>query len=240
MRAFALLLGLLLSGTLLAQEFPAKPVRLVVPFPPGGPTDVGRMMASGLQAAWGQPVIVENKPGAGTVIGTDAVAKSAPDGYTVGMVITAHFINPALRAQMPYDTLKDLAHTTQLVQQHVVLQANAGVPSNTLPELVAFATKTPGKLQYAPPGTGTSAHLARELLDGEAGNDLVHVPYNGSGPALPDLLAGRVELMVDVCHSAKRHVEAGKLNVSALTAKERLVNSRQYPLVAETLPGFNV
>jgi tripartite-type tricarboxylate transporter receptor subunit TctC len=242
MRAFALLLGLLLSGGPLAQAFPAKPVRLVVPFPPGGPTDVvGRMVASGLQGAWGQPVIVENKPGAGTVIGTDAVAKSAPDGYTLGMVITAHFINPALRAgSMPYDTLKDLAHVTQLVQQHVVLVANAGVPFNTLPELIAHAKKNPGRLQYASPGTGTSAHLAGELLKGEAGIDLVHVPYKGSGPAQADVLAGRVELMVDVFHSAKGHVESGKLKVIALTAKDRPVNIRQYPLVAETLPGFDV
>ncbi|HYD58173.1 MAG TPA: tripartite tricarboxylate transporter substrate binding protein [Burkholderiales bacterium] len=241
MRIVAFLLGLFVSGSLLAQAFPSKPVRLVVPFPPGGPTDVvGRMMASGLQAAWGQPVIVENKPGAGTVIGTDAVAKSAPDGHTIGMVITAHFINPALRSSMPYDTLKDLAHVTQLVQQHVVLVANAGVPFATLAELIAHAKKNPGKLRYASPGTGTSAHLAGELLKGEAGIDLVHVPYKGSGPAQTDLLGGRVELMVDVFHSAKPHVEAGKLKVIALTAKDRPVNIRGYPLVAETLPGFDV
>jgi tripartite-type tricarboxylate transporter receptor subunit TctC len=242
MRALSFLLGLVFSGVLLAQDFPAKPVRLVVPFPPGGPTDVvGRMVAAGLQATWGQPVIVENKPGAGTVIGTDAVAKSAPDGHTIGMVITAHFINPALRAgTMPYDTLKDLAHVTQLVQQHVVLVANAGVPFNTLPELIAHAKKNPGKLRYASPGTGTSAHLAGELLKGEAGIDLVHVPYKGSGPAQTDLLAGRVELMVDVYHSAKGHVESGKLKVIALTARDRPVNIKQYPLVAETLPGFDV
>ena len=242
MRLVAFLAAAFLWGAALAQDFPAKPVRLVVPFPPGGPTDVvGRMVAAGLQAAWNQPVVVENKPGAGTVIGTDAVAKSAPDGHTIGMVITAHFINPALRgAAMPYDTLKDLAHVTQLVQQHVVLVANAGVPFGTLPELIAFAKRNPGRLQYASPGTGTSAHLAGELLKGEAGIDLVHVPYKGSGPAQTDLLAGRVELMVDVFHSAKPHVESGKLKVIALTAGERPVNIRQYPLVAETIPGFNV
>jgi tripartite-type tricarboxylate transporter receptor subunit TctC len=241
LRFFAFLTAILLSGTASGQDFPSRPVRLVVPFPPGGPTDVvGRMVAAGLQASWNQPVIVENKPGAGTVIGTDAVAKSAPDGHTVGMVITAHFINPALRASMPYDTLKDLAHVTQLVQQHVVLVASAGVPFGTLPELIACAKKSPGSLKYASPGTGTSAHLAGELLKGEAGIDLVHVPYKGSGPAQVDLLAGRVELMVDVFHSAKPHVESGKLKVIALTAKERPVNIRQYPLVAETLPGFDV
>ncbi|HEX5091535.1 MAG TPA: tripartite tricarboxylate transporter substrate binding protein [Burkholderiales bacterium] len=241
MRALALLLSVLFSAAVFAQDFPSKPVRLVVPFPPGGPTDiVGRMVATKLQEAWGQPVIVENKPGAGTVIGTDAVAKSAPDGGTIGMVITAYFINPALRGSLPYDTLKDLANVTQLVAQHVVLVANAAAPFNTLPELIAYAKKNPGKVAYASPGTGTSAHLAGELLKQEAGIDLVHVPYKGSGPAQADVIAGRVELMVDVFHSAKPQVEAGKLKVIALTAAERPVNIKHYPLVAETLPGFNV
>jgi tripartite-type tricarboxylate transporter receptor subunit TctC len=240
-RRFALLLPVLFSGAVLAQGFPSKPVHLVVPFPPGGPTDiVGRMVATKLQEAWGQPVIVENKPGAGTVIGTDAVAKSAPDGSTIGMVITAYFINPALRGSLPYDTLKDLANVTQLVAQHVVLVANARAPFDTLPELIAYAKKNPGKLGYASPGTGTSAHLAGELLKQEAGIDLVHVPYKGSGPAQADVIAGRVELMVDVYHSAKPQIEAGKLKVIPLTAAERTVNIRHYPLVAETLPGFNV
>jgi tripartite-type tricarboxylate transporter receptor subunit TctC len=240
-RALALLLSVLFSAAVFAQDFPSKAVRLVVPFPPGGPTDiVGPMVATKLQEAWGQPVIVENKPGAGTVIGTDAVAKSAPDGGTIGMVITAYFINPALRGSLPYDTLKDLANVTQLVAQHVVLVANAAAPFNTLPELIAYAKKNPGKVAYASPGTGTSAHLAGELLKQEAGIDLVHVPYKGSGPAQADVIAGRVELMVDVFHSAKPQVEAGKLKVIALTAAERPVNIKHYPLVAETLPGFNV
>jgi tripartite-type tricarboxylate transporter receptor subunit TctC len=240
-RGLAFLLAILFSAIALAQEFPSKPVRLIVPFPPGGPTDVvGRVVAAKLQQAWAQPVIVENKPGAGTVIGTDAVAKSAPDGHTIGMVITAHFINPALRASMPYDTLRDLANVTQLVAQHVVLVANPGEPFNTLAEMIAFAKKNPGKLGYASPGTGTSAHLAGELLKSEAGIDMVHVPYKGSGPAQADVIAGRVGLMVDVFHSAKPQVDAGKLKVIALTAKDRPVNIKQYPLVTETLPGFNV
>jgi tripartite-type tricarboxylate transporter receptor subunit TctC len=235
------LLSVFFSAIAFAQEFPSKPVRLIVPFPPGGPTDVvGRIVAAKLQEAWAQPVIVENKPGAGTVIGTDAVAKSAPDGHTIGMVITAHFINPALRASLPYDTLKDLANVTQLVAQHVVLVANPGEPFDTLPEMIAFAKQNPGKLGYASPGTGTSAHLAGELLKSEAGIDMVHVPYKGSGPAQADVIAGRVGLMVDVFHSAKPQVDAGRLKVIALTARERPVNIKQYPLVTETLPGFNV
>ena len=239
-----LLLLLFLSLPVAAQDpanFPKGAVRLMVPFPPGGPTDVvGRIMAQKLQETWGQSVVVENKPGAGTIIGTDWVAKSAPDGQTIGMVITAYMINPSLRATMPYDTLKDLANVTQLVVQHVVLVANAGVPFNTVAELIAHAKKNPGKLSYASPGTGTSAHLAGELLKNEAGIDMVHVPYKGSGPAQADLLAGRVDLMVDVYHSAKPQVEAGKLKVIAVAARERPAGIRQYPVVAETLPGFNV
>ena len=145
-----------------AQNYPNAVVKWVVPFPPGGPTDVvGRIVAQQLQEIWGQPVVVENKPGAGTMIGTDAVAKSAPDGQTIGMVITAHMINPTLNAAtIPYDTLKDLAHVTQLVTQHLVLVANAKVPFNTVREMIAYAKSHPGKLSYASPGTGTSAHLA--------------------------------------------------------------------------------
>jgi tripartite-type tricarboxylate transporter receptor subunit TctC len=241
MRLLGFLLLAVVSLGAGGQDWPAKPVRLVVPFPPGGPTDVvGRIVAGKLQETWGQPVIVENKPGAGTIIGTDAVAKSPPDGTSIGMVITAHFINPALRSSMPYDTLKDLAHVTQLVAQHLVLVANAGVPFDTLPAMIAHAKAQPGRLRYASPGSGTSAHLAGELLKGEAAIDMLHVPYKGSGPAQADLLAGRVDLMIDVFHSARPHVEAGKLKVIALTAAQRPVNIRAYPLVAETLPGFNV
>jgi tripartite-type tricarboxylate transporter receptor subunit TctC len=225
-----------------AQNYPKGVVKWIVPFPPGGPTDVvGRIVAQQLQEAWGQPVVVENKPGAGTMIGTDAVAKSAPDGQTIGMVITAHMINPTLSAAtIPYDILKDLAHVTQMVTQHVVLVANTQVPFNTMQEMIAYAKSHPGQLTYASPGTGTGTHLAGELLKLEAGIDMVHVPYKGSGPAQMDLLAGRVDLMFDVYHSAKPLVEQGKLKVIALTSNTQPVNIRGYPLVAETIPGFNV
>lgn len=237
----ALLLTCLIALPAVAQDFPKGPVRLVVPFPPGGPTDVvGRIVAQKLQDIWGLPVIVDNKPGAGTVIGTDAVAKAAPDGYTIGMVITAYLINQSLRASLPYNTERDFANVTQLVVQHVVLVAHPGAPFDTVPELIAYAKKNPGKLTYASPGTGTSAHLAGELLKGEAGIDMVHVPYKGSGPAQVDLVAGRVDLMFDVFHSAKQLVEAGKLKVIALTAGQQPVGIRKYPLLAQTIPNFNV
>jgi tripartite-type tricarboxylate transporter receptor subunit TctC len=234
----ALCLG---AGVAYAQDYPRGPVRLVVPFPPGGPTDiVGRLMAQKLGEVWNASVIVENKPGAGTSIGTDAVAKSAPDGQTIGMVITAYMINPSLQAKLPFDTLKDLANVTQLVTQHVVLVANPSVPFNTVAELVAYAKKNPGKLTYASPGTGTSAHLAGELLKNEAGIDMVHAPYKGSGPAQTDLVAGRVDLMMDVYHSAKPQVEAGKLKVIALAAPRRPAGLAQFPVIAETVPNVSV
>jgi tripartite-type tricarboxylate transporter receptor subunit TctC len=225
-----------------AQNYPKGVVKWIVPFPPGGPTDVvGRIVAQQLQEAWGQPVVVENKPGAGTMIGTDAVAKSAPDGQTIGMVITAHMINPTLSAAtIPYNTLKDLAHVTQMVTQHVVLVANTQVPFNTVKEMIAYAKAHPGKLSYASPGTGTGTHLAGELLKLEAGIDMVHVPYKGSGPAQMDLVAGRVDLMFDVYHSAKALVDQGKLKVIALTSDTQPVNIKGYPLIADTIPGFNV
>jgi tripartite-type tricarboxylate transporter receptor subunit TctC len=236
-----LLAFLFFAATAAAQDYPKGVVKLVVPFPPGGPTDiVGRLMAQKLGEVWSGSVIVENRPGAGTSIGTDAVAKSAPDGQTIGMVITAYMINPSLQPKLPFDTLKDLANVTQLVTQHVVLVANPNVPFNTVAELVAHAKRNPGKLTYASPGTGTSAHLAGELLKNEAGIDILHAPYKGSGPAQADLIAGRVDLMMDVYHSAKPQVEAGKLKVIALAAPQRPAALKQYPVIAETVPNVSV
>lgn len=241
MRFLVALLAALACLAAQAQDYPKGVVKLVVPFPPGGPTDVvGRLMAQKLSEAWNGSVIVENRPGAGTSIGTEAVAKSPPDGQTIGMVITAYMINPSLQSKLPFDTLKDLVNVTQLVTQHVVLVANPKVPFNTVAELVAYAKKSPGKLTYASPGSGTSAHLAGELLKNEAGIDMVHAPYKGSGPAQADLIAGRVDLMMDVYHSAKPMVEAGKLKVIALAAPQRPAGIAQYPVIAETVPGVSV
>src|SRR5260221_12793732 len=157
------------------QTYPPRAVRLMVPFPPGGATDIiGRLVSAKMQNVWGQPVVVENKPGAGTVVGTDYVAKSAPDGYTLGMVVTAYVINPSLRGDLPYNTLKDLTGVTQVSVQHLVMPANPSVPANSIPEWIALAKKQPGKLSYARPGSGTAMHLSVELLKTTAGIDLVH------------------------------------------------------------------
>jgi len=232
--AFAILA---IPGIALAQSWPARPVKLVVPFPPGGATDiVGRMLAAKMQEVWGEPVVVENKSGAGTVVGTDAVAKSAPDGYTLGVVVTAHVINPSLRPNLPYDTLKDLAAVTQVSSQQLVIAANPSFPANTIAELIALARKNPGELSYATPGSGTAMHLSVELLKVSAGIDLVHVPYKGGAPAQQDVMGGRVPILLDVLYAVTPLIDAGRLKVIALLGPERV---SRYPVVAETVPGVS-
>jgi tripartite-type tricarboxylate transporter receptor subunit TctC len=215
-------------------------VKLIVPFSPGGPTDiVARLLAERLQAQWQQPVIVDYKPGAGTVLGTDFVAKSPADGYTLGMAITAHMINPGLQPKLPYDTKKDLAGVSQVSQTHFGLFANPSLPVSNLPELIAYAKKNPGKLSYATPGIGTGTHLAGEMLNHMAGIDMTHVPYKGSAPAQQDVIGGRVPLLFDVLFSSMPFVKDGKLKVLALASPKRALANPEIPLIAETVPGFS-
>jgi tripartite-type tricarboxylate transporter receptor subunit TctC len=220
-----------------AHAFPTKPVRFIVPFPPGGATDIiGRLVAGKMQEVWGQAVIVENRPGAGTVVGTDMVAKSAPDGHTLGMVVTAHVINPSLRSSMPYDTLKDLAAVTHVSVQHLVIATHPSVPANTVEELIALAKKNPGKLSYATPGSGTAMHLSVELLKAQAGIDIVHVPYKGGAPAQQDVMGGRVPILLDVLYAVQPLISSGKIKAIALLSPQRVSN---LPVVAETVPGVS-
>jgi tripartite-type tricarboxylate transporter receptor subunit TctC len=240
-RALALGLALALPGAALPQAFPAKPVRLVVPFPPGGATDIlARLLGQKLQEIWGQTVLIEYKPGGGTVVGTDFVAKSPPDGYTMGVVITAHVINPGLRTDLPYDTMKDLSGVSMVAVQHIALVATPGLEANTVPELIALAKKNPGKLTYATPGTGTAMHLAGELLKSQAGIDIVHVPYKGGAPAYPDVISGRVALQIDPMSASMPNIKAGKVKLLAITSPQRAPTVPDVPTVAETLPGFSV
>src|SRR5436190_14791266 len=234
--AFATLLPLAAA----AQQYPNKVVRLVVPFPPGGATDIiGRLVSAKMQDVWGQPVVVENKPGAGTVVGTDYVAKSAPDGHTLGMVVTAYVINPSLRSDLPYDTLKDLAGVTQVSVQHLVMAANPAFPANSIPELIALAKKEPGKLAYATPGSGTAMHLSVELLKTSSGIDLVHVPYKGGAPAQQDVMAGRVPILMDVLYAVQPLIMSGRIKVLALLTPSRAPESPEYPVVSEAVPGVS-
>lgn len=235
------LLGLALPLPSLAQAYPARPVKIIVPYPPGGPVDIfGRAVAAKFQEMWNQPVVIENRPGAGTIIGTEAVVKAPADGYTIGMINTPIVINPGLYTKMPYDTVRDVAGVSLLSTSNVVLVANLGVHANNVADLVEFARKNPGKLTFASPGSGTSTHLAGALLNSRANIQLVHVPYKGMVFAQQDLLAGRVNLMFDVLQSALPQVKAGKIKVIAVASPKRSAFAPEYPAIAETIPEFSV
>ncbi len=239
LRAFVLAVALA-PALAAAQAFPSKPVRVIVPFPPGGATDIiARMVAAKMQQTWGQPVIVESKPGAGTVVGTDFVAKSPPDGHTLGFVVTAHVINPSLRSNLPYDTLKDLAAVSQVSVQHLLIAANPSFEANTVAELIALAKKNPGKIAYATPGSGTAMHLSVELLKSVAGIDLVHVPYKGGAAAQQDVIGGRVPILLDIHYAALPQIKAGRIKAIALLSPQRVAAIPDIPIVAETVPGVS-
>jgi tripartite-type tricarboxylate transporter receptor subunit TctC len=226
------------SGAL-AQDFPSGPVKILVPFAAGGPTDViMRILADQLTTRWGKPVLVENRPGAGTILATTALAKSPPDGLTLAVATNSFVINPAISHNLPYDTLLDFAGVSMVVHQPMVLVANPEFPANTIAEVVAEARKATEPLNYTSPGPRSTGHLAGEWLQSLTGIKLVHIGYNGSAPALTDVLGGRVPLMFDIWHSAKPHVEAGKLKVIAVTG-ERMRDAPRYPTIGETFPGFN-
>ncbi|MGA0572778.1 tripartite tricarboxylate transporter substrate binding protein [Variovorax sp. VNK109] len=242
--SFAALLsgGPLATLPSLAQDaFPSKPVKIIVPFSAGGPTDVlARMLGERLSDRWKQTVVVENRVGGGSTIGTNLVAKAAPDGHTIGMVVMAHVVNPAIRSDMPYDTLADLSGVSQLTTSACVLVAHPSLPANSVAELIALAKSKPGTLSYATPGVGTLNHVSGEMLNKRAGIDLLHVPYSGSAAAHADVISGRVPLMFDVWAPVREYVKAGKLKMLGVTLKDRLTADPQYPTIAETLPGFEV
>ncbi|WPH14830.1 tripartite tricarboxylate transporter substrate binding protein [Variovorax paradoxus] len=239
--ASTLLLACLpLAAAAQAGSFPDKPIRIVVPFPPGGATDAAaRLVAVKMGEHWGQPVVVDNRAGAGGNVGSDLVAKAPPDGYTLVMGVTgSHAINTSLYSRMPYDPVADFVAISQVAVVPNVLVVHPSVPAKNLAELVALAKKEPGKLNYASLGNGTAAHLGMEMLKSEAGVDIAHVPYKGSAPAVSDLLAGQVQMMVDGLPSALPHVKAGKLRAIALTSLRRAPSLPELPTIAETYPGF--
>jgi tripartite-type tricarboxylate transporter receptor subunit TctC len=243
-RVFLMAAAMLLAPTFVAAQaveaWPDKPVKLIVPFPPGGPTDtVARIISTGLQTLWKQPVVVDYKPGAGTTLGTNLVAKSTSDGYTLGMAITALTINPSLQPNLPYDTKKDLVGVSQVAQAHFGLFAHPSQPFNNMQELIAYAKKNPNALSYATPGTGTGTHLAGEMLASMAGIRLLHIPYKGSAPAQQDMIGGRVPLLFDVLFSSMPFVKDNRMKVIALSSPKRAASSPEIPLIAETVPGFS-
>ena len=244
-RPLLLLAPSLLAGATSSSRaqvsFPTKPITLVVPNAPGGAIDIlARLLEQRLHEAWGQPVNVVYKPGAGTVLGTDFVAKSPPDGHTLCLVVTSHVINPSLRKNLPFDTVKDLAGVSLLATSPIAISATPSLPANNLRELIELAKKQPGKLTYASPGSGSSMHLAGELLKTQAGIDMLHAPYKGSGPAYPDVFAGRVELMIDPLFSSLPHIKAGRMKALAVISPQRSSIAPEIPASVETLPGFVV
>ena len=211
--------------------YPGKPVRVIVPYPPGGGNDtLGRLFAAKLADRLGQPFIVENRPGAGTMIGTEAAAKSPPDGYTVLLSsIATHALSPNLYSRVAYDPIKDFAPITLLGIAPTVLVITQDLSAKSLQELISLAKSKPGELAYASGGNGTPPHINAEVFKSVAGVDLLHVAYKGGGPALTDLIAGRVHVMLDTAASAMPHVRAGKLRALALSAPRR---SAEYPELA--------
>jgi len=224
-----------------AAGYPGKPITLVIPFATGGPTDVlGRIVAEKLGQELGQPIIVMNKPGAGGNPGSAYVARSAPDGYTLvfGTVAT-HGINPSLYRNMPYDHRKDFIAISQVSLVPSVLVVNKDLPVRTVPELVDYLKKHPGKVFYATPGAGTSIHLATELFKMQTGTEMTHVPYKGSGPAMIDVIGGQVQLMFDNSVTALPQVKAGAVRGIAVSTPTRLKSAPDLPPIADYLPGFS-
>jgi tripartite-type tricarboxylate transporter receptor subunit TctC len=229
--------------TATAQTYPSKAVRVIVPFAAGGSGDViGRLIASKLGEGLGQPVVVDFKPGAGSTLGTDMVAKSPPDGYTIMVTsLTTMAINATLYSKLPYDTLKDLAPVSLIVSVPNMLVANHALQANTVQELIALAKSKPGQLNYASSGSGTTAHLAGQMFNMAAGLDLVHVPYKGAGPAIVDLLGGHVLMLFDNMPSVQPQVSAGKLKAIAVTSARRSPALPNVPTFAESgLADFEV
>jgi len=243
MKKTVFILALLFATFASAQDsYPSRPIKLVVPFPPGGATDiVGRLVAQKLQEALGQPVVVENKAGGGSNIGSDQVAKAAPDGYTLLLGTIANATNMSIYKSMPYDTLRDFAPVTQTMAAPSVLVVTNALPVSNLKELIALAKSQPGRLSFASSGAGGSPHLAGELLKLRAGIDLIHVPYKGAAPALVDVVSGVVSMGFKTALSAIPHMQSGKLKPIAVAATKRLAQIPNVPTMAEAgLPDFEV
>ncbi len=243
--AFTLAVTLALAPLSLPRPAAAQdagPVRIYVPFAPGGPSDVvARILADLLSARWGgRAVVVENRPGAGTIVATAALTKAPPDGNTFMFATNSFLINPALNIKLPYDTAKDFAPISMVATEPVALVATKMFPADTITELVAVAKAAAEPLNYTSPGPRGVGHLAGEMLQQRAGIAMTHINYNGSAPALTDVIAGRVPLMFDVWHSARRYVESGDLKLIAGAGLDPLPGFARKPTIASAFPGFNV
>ena len=243
----AVVLSLGLSVAVQAQDaasYPNKPIRLIVPVPPGGAADgMARLVADHLQAKWGQPVLVDNKPGAASAIGLGLLSKAPADGYTIGMGnIAANAINPALQpANFPFNPVKDFAAISLIGVTPLILVVNADkVPSKTIPEFIAYLKANPGKIAYGSSGTGSSLHIAMELFLQKTGTTMLHVPYKGSAPMMTDLLGGQVLASMDAATTSWPQVQAGKLRALGVAGSERAFFAPDLPLVRDIVSGFDV
>jgi tripartite-type tricarboxylate transporter receptor subunit TctC len=242
-RVVSLALTAAAAAPVLAQEsYPNRPVRYVLPYPPGGSTDpMARWITSKLSERWNQSVIVDNRPGGNTVIGTDALVKGTPDGYTIGWAGASMFSTPSLLPSLPYDVTKDLAGVATIAKQRVVLVLHPSVPANNLKELIALAKAKPGQLNFASSGHGTNTHLSGELFKIETGVNIAHIPYKGSGPATTDLLGGRVQMSFQIPITVIPMIGAGKVKAIAITGESRLDALPQVPTFAEAgMPGYGL
>ena len=225
-----------------AQSYPARPIRIVVPFPPGGGTDVvARTIAQKMNETLGQPVIVDNRAGANGIIGADLVAKAPADGYTVLINIASHAINATLYAKLPYDTLNDLAPVSLLAEYPFVITVHPSLPAKTLREFIAIAKARSGQLTYASSGNGSGPHLGMELFMSMAGINMIHVPYKGSGQAMTDLVSGQVQVFLNNFLAGMQMIKAGKLRALAVTSRNRSPAAPELPTVSEAgVPGYVV
>jgi tripartite-type tricarboxylate transporter receptor subunit TctC len=224
-----------------AETYPVRPVHIVVGFPPGGAADIAaRLIAQWLSERLGQQFIVENRPGAGTNIGTEAVARAAPDGYTLLLVSVANTVNATLYDKLNFDFIHDIVPVAGLIRGPLVLDVNPGLPAATLPEFIAYAKANPGKVNVASAGNGTPSHMAFELFRLSTGLDLVHVPYRGAAPALIDVLGGQVQALFDNLPTSLEHIRAGKVRALAVTTAHRSNAVPNVPTVGEFVPGYEV
>jgi tripartite-type tricarboxylate transporter receptor subunit TctC len=239
--ALSFLLAIAPCSTALAQAFPAKPVRMIIPFPPGGPTDLmGRMAAERLSRSWGVQVVPDNRAGAGGNIGTELCAKSPPDGYTICMMTAAQSISPAIYRKLGFDPLKDFAHVTLMAILPSLLTAHPSLPARNVKELVAMARTHPGQLAYASTGNGTSPHMLMEMFKFMAGVNLLHIPYKGQAAAVLDQISGQVQTAFNTAITVMPHIQAGKLKPLAVSTMERFPPLPDLPSVDEAgIKGFD-
>jgi len=227
-------------GGAAAQDYPTRPIHWVIGFPAGGPTDIlVRLMGEWLQTRLGQPVLVENKPGAASNIATEAVVNAPPDGYTLGSVTSANAINATVNKRtLTFDFLKSLAPVAGMAQGPSVMVVNPSVPAKSVAEFIAFAKANPGKINMGSPGVGSTGHLAGELFKATAGVDLVHVPYRGAAPAMTDLIGGQIQVVFDSMVTTLPHVQSGRVRALAVTSAARSPVLPDLPAIAETIPGY--